>query len=424
MTTNTAKYDRPDWQKDWQQLLGYLPEDYEELAVEHKQLQIQYGNYKVKTAQDLLRLIFVHVGCDLPLRQTVAVVGAAGGPQLSAMRLHMKMRQASGYLGALITRMVPMSTQAPPQLWAGFEMVAVDASAVCGPGAAGTDARIHAVLRLSDLSYEQVQVTDYHGGETFRRFVWTQGQLVIGDRGYCNAPGVAHVLDCGAQVLVRYNLRSMPAYDRFGEAVDVMEWLRSLRVGKPKDMRVLVVSNAQGEPRWLQGRLVAERLPDKEAQEARRRVRREHGSDATAEMLETAGYIAVFTTTSRGAMPARRCLAAYRLRWQVELLFKRCKSLCGFDRLPNYRDDTIHAWLCAKVLLGLIMDRIGSATTEFSPLRDGPEIQVAPEPVADSPDGSPALEADEHLARRADRGTRSFPTQRPSLRAAHHHAAA
>lgn len=368
MNATTCTPTRPDWEKDWQELLSYLPQDYAQLAKEHKQLLVQHGNAKITTADELLRFIFVHVGCDLPLRQTVAVVEAGGGPRLSAMRLHMKMRRASPYLEALIARMVPVSQQARAELWSGYEMVSVDASSVCGPGAEGTDARIHAVLRLSELSFEQVQLTDCHGGETFRRFHWSPGQLVIGDRGYCNAPGIAHVVDCGAHVLVRYNLRSMPAYDRYGDVVNVMRWLRSLSVGKPEEMRVYVVSNADGSPRWVQGRLVAERLPEKQAEEARCRLRREHGSDVTAEMLETAGYLVVFTTTPRGAMPAKRCLAAYRLRWQVELLFKRCKSLCGFDRLPNYRDDTIHAWLAAKVLLGLIVDRMSSAAAELFPL--------------------------------------------------------
>jgi hypothetical protein len=422
MTTTATAFSRPDWQQDWRELVRYLPEEYQQLAHEHKQLLVQHGNAKITTADELLRFIFVHVGCDLPLRQTVVVVEAGGGPKLSAMRLHMKMRRASPYLEALIARMVPVCGQARCELWEGYEMVAVDASSVCGPGATGTDARIHAVLRLSDLSYEQVQVTDKHGGETFRRFVWSEGQLAIGDRGYCNAPGVAHVLDCGAQVLVRYNLRSMPTYDRSGNVVDVMQWLRALRVGKPKDMRVQVVSNAQGVPRWLQGRLVAERLPEKEAEEARCRLRREHGSDATAEMLETAGYVVLFTTTPRGAMPAKRCLAGYRLRWQVEVLFKRCKSLCGFDRLPNYRDDTIHAWLCAKIVLGLIIDRIGSAAAGFSPLERGPQAQIIGADV--QPDGPSAMEAHQHSARGAHRRAHSLPSERSAHRVAQHHATA
>ncbi len=166
MSTTAVPQPRPDWQNDWQQLLSYLPENYEQLAREHKMLEVQYGDAKLTTAQDLLRFVFVHVGCDLPLRQSVAVVGAAGGPQLSALRLYEKMQRAPGYMQALIARMVLVGDQAHPELWAGFEMVAVDASTVCGPGATRASARIDAVLRLADLSYEQVQVTDHHGGET------------------------------------------------------------------------------------------------------------------------------------------------------------------------------------------------------------------------------------------------------------------
>ncbi len=53
MTTTAVPQPRPDWQNDWQQLLSYLPENYEQLAREHKVLEVQYGNAKIKTAQDL-----------------------------------------------------------------------------------------------------------------------------------------------------------------------------------------------------------------------------------------------------------------------------------------------------------------------------------------------------------------------------------
>ena len=71
---------------------------------------------------------------------------------------------------------------------------------------------------------------------------------------------------------------------------------------------------------------------------------------------------------------ARRALTLYRLRWQVELAFKRWKSLCHFDRLPNYRDDTIFSWLYAKLLLALLMHRMVSGTSPLFP----PEAQEVP----------------------------------------------
>ena len=92
---------------DWRTLLGYLPSEYERLAVEHKQLQTQWANAKITTAESLLRFILLHAGADLPLLQTVTLIAEAGGPRLSAMRLHMKMRRAAPYLQALVERMTP-----------------------------------------------------------------------------------------------------------------------------------------------------------------------------------------------------------------------------------------------------------------------------------------------------------------------------
>src|SRR5579863_1324907 len=89
---------------DWKALLRYLPSDYERLAAEHRQLGRQWSNAKITSADWLLRLILLHVGCNLPLLQTVTLVSEAGGPRLSAMRLHMKMRGAAPYLKALVER--------------------------------------------------------------------------------------------------------------------------------------------------------------------------------------------------------------------------------------------------------------------------------------------------------------------------------
>ena len=66
-----------DAQNDWETLLSYLPPDYEALAVAHKQIKKQWSNIKIASAAMLLRFIFLHVGANLPLRQTVAVMAKA-----------------------------------------------------------------------------------------------------------------------------------------------------------------------------------------------------------------------------------------------------------------------------------------------------------------------------------------------------------
>jgi len=352
-----------DPERDWNTLLAYLPEDYERLAHECRLLNTQWSNAKVTSAQSLLRFILLHVGADLPLRQTVATIARSGGPKVTQVWLHQKMRRAQPYLAALVERMLASAgREATPERWAGYEVVCLDGSTVSGPGAEGTDARLHAVLRLHDLRVCDVRVTSDAEGETLRRFIWERDQLVIVDRGYSNAPGIAWVVAHQADVLVRVNRGALPLYQADADRIEVLSWCRGLTGHRVTERAAYVVHRVKGHPnRQLAGRLIGVRLPEKEAGEARERVRREQGPQVTSEQLEAAGYVTLFTTVPKARLSAARCIEAYRLRWQVELQFKRWKSLCHFDRLPNYRDDTIVSWLTAKVLLGLVLDRIGSA---------------------------------------------------------------
>ena len=57
-----------------------------------------------------------------------------------------------------------------------------------------------------------------------------------------------------------------------------------------------------------------------------RRTRKE-GTEPRPETLESAGYIFVFTTVGRDALGAADILEMYRGRWQIELVFKRSKSI-------------------------------------------------------------------------------------------------
>jgi hypothetical protein len=113
---------------NWQALRRHLPKQYEQLAIEHRQLLTQYGNAKIRDADTLLRFILLHVGANLPLRQTVAVMAEAGGPSLSPMRLHKKMARAAPYLRALVERLVSWPSEGAPEQWGGYLFCAVDAT--------------------------------------------------------------------------------------------------------------------------------------------------------------------------------------------------------------------------------------------------------------------------------------------------------
>lgn len=354
--------------KGWEMIVAQFPGPWRTMANTYglfsRKLPEHMGA-KFTDIEEPLRLVLHHAGNGVSLKVTTAAAAAAGLTDISHVALHKWMIKIGPYLADLCGRMAGDSAAFSSDRWAGYEVMTVDASALCCPGAEGTTARVHYVIRLSDLHPVEIQVTDHKGGETYRRFEPLNDQLWIGDRGYANPPGIAFIKESGAEALVRYNFGSLPLYDETGQTIDVRRWLWQLKKTGATAECEAWVHPKDGEP--IRGRLCAVRLPPDKAEKARKRIRREYGSAATREMLAAANYVVVFTTIPSSRLNTVQILELYRLRWQVELFIKRDKSIGGLDAVPNYKPETIRSWICAKVLLLLIARKIASEQVSFPP---------------------------------------------------------
>jgi len=353
-----------------------LPPNWRELAGKQGldcKVPAQLGA-KVNDVSIPLRLVLFHVGTNTSLKTTTAMAAAAGVIDMSAVALHKWMRKIGAFLAALLAVMTNAAKSFAAEAWAGYEILIVDASTVARPGSEGLTARVHYVLRLTDLQPVGIDVTDEKGGETFRRFenMILPGQLWMGDRCYSNPPGILAITSRGADVLVRYNRGALPLYDVDGEPLNVRQKLQLLRKPcRPREWAAWV--HPQGAKR-IRGRLCALRLPSEKTEEARARLRREQGAEVTAESLEMAAFVVIFTTVPKDRLSTERVIELYTLRWQVELTIKRDKSIAGLDRLPNFREDTIRSWILAKMLLSQIAHRITTPHVEIPPC---PEVSAA-----------------------------------------------
>lgn len=100
-----------DVQRDWETIRSCLPDGHRELATEHGAIAPKRDAARITSADDLLRLILLHVGANMPLRQTVAIFAEAKGPVVSPNCLHKRMRKAAPYLQTLVARMTTWSAE-------------------------------------------------------------------------------------------------------------------------------------------------------------------------------------------------------------------------------------------------------------------------------------------------------------------------
>ena len=128
------------------------------------------------------------------------------------------------------------------------------------------------------------------------------------------------------------------------------------------------------------GRVCALRKTDEAIEVALKSLRRQaskKGRKLKPETLRFARYVILFTTSDR--FPAAEVLEWYRLRWQVELVFKRFKSLAKLGHLPKYDDESAEAWLYGKLLVALLVEKIVRHALTFPPwgysVPQGPQSQ-------------------------------------------------
>ena len=364
--------------EDWRILESLLPARWMEMARELGAFQRARG---IADARALLRVMLIHLAEGCGLRETAARAGLAGIAQVSDVALLKRLRSCGPWFEWLVQglRGAPELRDVLPddgaqRLLGQRRLRVVDGSVVREPGLTGSQWRLHYAIGLPGLQCQEVHLGPSDEGETLRRFEVHGGDIFMADRGYSHPGGIAHVKQHGGDVIVRMNLVSLPLYEPGSlERWDVLEHVRTLQVGQAGSWAASVQlkppRGAKGRPREIAGRLCAVRKSAEAATQARRRVRHESargGCKVQPQTLEAAEYILIFTTLEP-AISAEQVLALYRLRWQIELEFKRLKSLIQLGHLKKHDARAARSWLQGKLLVALLIARLIAHAERVSP---------------------------------------------------------
>lgn len=353
--------------EDWEVLRGFFPEHWRELAQREGALK---GLRQDKDAELLLRTLLLHVGAGHSLRETALRASAAGWAQLSDVALLKRLRKSEPWLLALCQGLFAERELAPGRTGS-RRLRLIDSTEVKEPGKTGSLWRVHYSVELPSLRCSHFELTSAKGpgsGDSLVRFTSSAQEHILADRGYCAARGIDHLASQGAAVTVRLVPRCVRLRTRQGEPLDLPGALRSLAHGQVLELPVVVQD--RHDQHAVTGRICARLKSELATQQAMKKLHQrasKHGTRIEEQTRFYARYILVFTTTQAEELDAEAVLQLYRLRWQVELVFKRFKQLAHLGCLPKRDPASARAWLYGKLFVALLTEKIIAHAASFSP---------------------------------------------------------
>jgi hypothetical protein len=340
-------------------LLARLPADLDldRLATEHK--AIQRGR-KIKSGTALLRLALARGPGGLSLRDAAGWAGMLGLSSLTNPAVKYRLDQSVNFLEAVTVHLLAAKSASQGLLWPGRTIRLADGTCISKPASKGTDWRVHGVFDLGSGGFSHLELTDAKGAESLTRGGPVAGEVRIADRFYGRAKAwyrFRHDSGGNADLIVRMKWNGFHLTGEDNASFDLIDHLQALPDDQvPHEIEVrATVSHGVSVPIRL---IVLRKTP--EAAEATRKTLRSQASRKQKTLdpksLIAAAFLVLATSLPTEGYPAEEVLAAYRLRWQIELAFKRLKSLIHIDKLPARTDLGARSWLYPHLILALLCD--------------------------------------------------------------------
>jgi hypothetical protein len=318
---------------------------------------------KIRSAEGLLRLALMYGPGHLSLRHAAVAAGDAGIAELSDKGVLGRLRNMGDWLAYLLQRLLAekradWQAVEPGQL----DLALVDGSVICGPASKGADWRLHARFDPGRGCFGDLVLSEGRIAERVDRTQISPGQTMIQDRGYARVRNFAAILQAKSDFITRIGWRSVRLLNAAGGVVDVLD------IAPPDDAPHEHEVYIEGIAQPL--RLIMQRVPPEKAGRAAKRVRRKAAKTGVRMDPRTslaAGYLMLLTSLPASRQPPERIISLYRNRWQVELGFKRLKTIGGLDKLPASDPALARTWLLAHLIAAVLTDEIANEIVGFPP---------------------------------------------------------
>lgn len=192
------------------------------------------------------------------------------------------------------------------------------------------------------------------------------GTLHLFDLGYYDQKVFAQLDREGAYFVSR--LSPLAAVYREKEdttGFDLVAFLQALSVDQ-YEFEAIIGSRVKQKVRVL-----ARRVPAAQAEERRRKTRKRRRHTASARLLAMQDWQIFITNAPPDLLNFEQVLLAYRVRWQIELIFKLWKSQAQLDRIGNWRRERVLCQLYARLIAVLLFHHL------TAPLRFAEDFELS-----------------------------------------------
>ncbi len=350
--------------EDWKYLTSFLPAGWTAQAKKTKAFSRQR---EIKSVRILLRVLMLHIANGFSLRETVAHAAAGKLCNISDVAFHKRLGKSGEWLKWMSQELLSrrhLKVHRPYWL-KGRRIRSIDGSSISEPGSRGTDWRIHYSIDMYDLTCNEFLVTEPSRGESFTNFQVEPGDIFLGDRAYGRLKSMLHITNHQGDFVTRIKKDAFQMRAN-GKPFDLLKNCSRLKYGDYGDWEIEGFS-ASGLCQKM--RICTIRKSEAQIEKSVKKLKRnasKKGYKVTTGSLEFCKYFIIATSLSV-KIDAKKVLKLYRQRWQVEIAFKRLKSILGIGALPKKDPETSYAWLYGKMFLSLLIEEMIEEGRSFSP---------------------------------------------------------
>jgi len=203
-----------------------------------------------------------------------------------------------------------------------------------------------------------------------------EGDLIIRDLGYFDLSVLESIEDKNAYYLSRL-FKSAKVYlspESHAESIDLASYVRKhIDNSGFMDMEVYLGGERVG------CRLISYRVPEQVINERRRKARRsaqKKGRTVTQEYLEWLDYSFYITNVGSETWSPEIVGTIYRIRWQIELVFKQWKQLFQIDVMQGIRAERIRCLLYGRLIMVNIVEQIYALSAWYCHCTLGREVSA------------------------------------------------